>query len=123
METARKGKASEKPDQKARKRGGKIPKRGLSAEQVLVLVATDRSGTAITVPLLPAGNADTLRAVLAPVTDKDALLVTDGGTGYSPCAATLGSVTRRLINRSVNAFVASFIPKDRQQSSRTPQGV
>ncbi|MBD0866569.1 MAG: hypothetical protein GDA36_13780, partial [Rhodobacteraceae bacterium] len=72
---SREGKASEKPHQKACKRGGKVPKRGLSAERVPFW--PDPS-----VPVLPAVNADTLREVLAPVMDKDALLVTDGETGF-----------------------------------------
>ena len=39
--------ATDPPDRKARKRGGKAAKRGLSHEQVPVLVAADRSGTSV----------------------------------------------------------------------------
>lgn len=85
---ARNGKSSP-PDRKARKRGGKAKKRGLSDEQVAVLVAADRSGTTVSA-VLPAVTADAIRAVLAPVLDKDALLVTDGCTSYPPCALALG---------------------------------
>ncbi len=93
------GKSSaKKPGRKARKRGGKATKRGLSDEQVPVLVATDRSGTTVSA-VLPAVNAAALREVLAPVMDKDALLVTDGGTSYPPCAAAL-CVSHEALNQS-----------------------
>ncbi len=96
---ATEGKSSaKKPDRKARKRGGKATKRGLSDEQVPVLVATDRSGTTVSA-VLPAVNAAALREVLAPVMDKDALLVTDGGTSYPPCAAAL-CVSHEALNQS-----------------------
>ena len=49
---AKDGKPSaERPSRKARKRGGKATKRGLSDEQVPVLVATDRSGTTVSAVL------------------------------------------------------------------------
>lgn len=86
------------PDRKARKRGGKAKKRGLSDEQVPVLVAADRSGATVSA-VLPAVTADAIRAVLAPVLDKDALLVTDGGRSYPPCAAALG-VSHEALNQS-----------------------
>ena len=86
------------PDRMARKRGGKAKKRGLSDEQVPVLVAADRSGATVSA-VLPAVTADAIRAVLAPVLDKDALLVTDGCTNYPPCAATLG-VSHEVLNQS-----------------------
>jgi len=90
--------APDLPDRKARKRGGKAKKRGLSDEQVPVLVAADRSGATVSA-VLPAVMADAIRAVLAPVLDKDALLVTDGCASYPPCAAALG-VSHEVINLS-----------------------
>ena len=45
-------------DRKPRKRGGKAGKRGLSCEQVPVLVAADRNGTTFST-VLPVVNADT----------------------------------------------------------------
>ena len=74
---------------KARHRGGKASKRGLSDEQVPVLVAADRSGTTAST-VLPAVNADTLRSAIEPVVDEDIVLVTDGHRAYPPCAAALG---------------------------------
>ena len=57
-------------ERKARRRGGKASKRGLSDEQVPVLVVADRSGATVSA-VLPAVNADTLREVIAPVVDED----------------------------------------------------
>ena len=91
------------PDRKARKRGGKAKKRGLSDEQVPVLVAADRSGATVSA-VLPAITADAIRAVLAPVLDKDALLVTDGNNSYPPCAAALG-VSHEALNQSAGERV------------------
>lgn len=99
---AMEGKSSEKkPDRKARKRGGKATKPGLSEEQVPVL--TDRSGTTVST-VLSAVNADTLKKALAPVVDKDALLVSDGGTSYPPCAEALG-VNHKALNQSAGERV------------------
>ena len=74
---------------KARRRGGKAKKRGLSREQVPVLMAADRSGTTVSA-VLPRVDAAALAAALDPVVAKDALLVSDGGASYPPCAAALG---------------------------------
>ena len=76
-------------DRKPRKRGGKAAKRGRSDEQTPVLVAVDRSGTTVSA-VLAAVSAAAIRAVLEPVLDRDALLVTDGCTGYARCATELG---------------------------------
>ena len=73
---------------KARRRGGKAKKRGLSREQVPVLMAADRSGTTVSA-VLPRVDAAALTAALDPVVAKDALLVSDGGASYPPCAAAL----------------------------------
>lgn len=86
------------PDRKPRQRGGTAQKRGRSDEQVPVLVAADRSGATVSA-VLPAVTAAAIGAVLAPVLDKDALLVTDGGTSYPPCAAALG-VSHAALNQS-----------------------
>ena len=91
------------PDRKARKRGGKAMKRGLSHEQVPILVAADRSGNSVTA-VLPSVYADAIKAVLEPVLGKDALLVTDGYTSYPPCAAALG-VSHEALNLSAGERV------------------
>ena len=56
--------------------GGKAKKRGLSREQVPVLMAADRSGTTVSA-VLPRVDAAALAAALDPVVAKDALLVSD----------------------------------------------
>ena len=85
-------------ERKARRRGGKARKRGLSDEQVPVLVAADRSGTTVSA-VLPAVNADTLQSAIEPVVDDDIVLVTDGHRAYPPCAAALG-VRHEALNLS-----------------------
>jgi len=54
--------------------------------------------------VLPAVSAAHLQAALAPVLDKDALLVTDGCTSYPPCAAALG-VSHEVLNQSAGERV------------------
>jgi hypothetical protein len=76
---------AEAPDREARGRGGTATKRGLSHEQVPILVAADRSGAVVSA-VLPVDSADAIEAVLEPVLSKDALLVTDGGTALACCA-------------------------------------
>ena len=88
---------------KARRRGGKAKKRGLSREQVPVLMAADRSGTTVSA-VLPRVDAAALAAALDPVVAKDALLVSDGGASYPPCAAALG-VNHEALNRSMGERV------------------
>ena len=76
-------------DRKARKRGGKASKPGLSDEQVPILFAVDRSGTTIS-SVLPSVTGDNVQAVLEPRIDDDIILVTDGNNIYPPCAKSLG---------------------------------
>lgn len=74
-------KGQRKLDRPARKRGGKAKKRGLSAEQVSVLVARDRSKTT-TDQILPDRSTASIEAVLGPVMSKSAVLVSDGAGAY-----------------------------------------
>ena len=90
-------------DRPARKRGGKAAKRGLSREQVPVLVAADRSGTTLSA-VLPELSAKAIQAVLEPAIDKDALLVTDGAAVYPRCAADLG-ISHEALNQSAGERV------------------
>ena len=96
-------KGERKLDRKARRRGGKASKRGLSDEQVPVLVAADRSGATVSA-VLPAVSSAHLQTVLGPVLDQDALLVTDGCTSYPPCAAALG-VSHEALNQTAGERV------------------
>ena len=72
-----KGKRSGLP-RPARKRGGKASKRGLSAEQIPVLVARDRSG-ATTDAVLAKLDRASVTAALAGVVTPDNQLCCDGG--------------------------------------------
>ena len=90
-------------DRPARKRGGKATKRGLSREQVPILVAADRSGTTLSA-VLPEVSATAIQAVLEPAIDKDALLVTDGAAVYPRCAADLG-ISHEALNQSAGERV------------------
>jgi transposase-like protein len=70
---------------KPRKRGGKAAKCGLSAEQVPVLIARDRT-KATTDQILPDRSEKSVTAVLKPVVAKDAVLVTDGDKAFGAFA-------------------------------------
>jgi len=69
----------------ARKRGGKASKRGLSAEQIPVLVARDRTGATIDA-VLPRLDAASIAAVLGQVVSRPAELCCDGGTAIKAFA-------------------------------------
>ena len=90
-------------DRKARRRGGKASKRGLSDELVPILVAVDRSGTT-TGSVLPSVTADNVQSVLEPRIDDDIVLVTDGNNVYPPCAKSLG-IQHEALNQSAGERV------------------
>jgi len=73
-----KGKRSGMP-RKSRKRGGKSAKRGLSAEQIPVIVARDREG-ATTDAVLPRLNRVSIAAALGGVVTSANQFCCDGGT-------------------------------------------
>ena len=81
-------KGERKLDRKPRRRGGKSRKRGLSREQVPILVAADRAGATLS-HTLPALNAKSVKEALEPVVARDALLVSDANRCYPPVAAAL----------------------------------
>ena len=93
--------------------GRQAKKRGLSREQVPVLMAADRSGTTVSA-VLPRVDAAALTAALDPVVAKDALLVSDGGASYPPCAAAL-RVSHETLNRSMGERVRGDLLADGQQ--------
>ncbi len=78
-------KGSRKLERPARKRGGKAKKRGLSAEQVPVLIARDRN-TTTTDQILADRSTASIAAVLEPIVAKSAVLVSDGA-GAGPYRA------------------------------------
>lgn len=80
----------------ARKRGGKAKKRGLSSEQIPVLIVRDRSG-ATSDAILPTVSTDALSNVLTPLLDPDAILCSDGHRSYQAFARITG-----IIHQPVN---------------------
>lgn len=78
-------KGSRKLTRKARKRGGDDAKRGLSDDQVPVLIVRDRN-KATTDAILPDRSAQSIGAVLEPIIDRGAVLVTDGEMAFSTFA-------------------------------------
>ena len=87
-------KGERKLDRKPRRRGGKARKRGLSREQVPILVAADRPSATP-----PALNAKSVKEALEPVVARDALLVSDANRCYPPVAAAL-DIPHESINAS-----------------------
>ena len=75
----------------ARRRGGHARQRGISSEQVCILVARDRTGQ--TLDFVTGKGALTqlqLQRCLLPVMDHDVLLVTDGHAAYRAFAREAG---------------------------------
>ena len=68
-----------------RKRGGKAAKRGLSAEQIPVIVARDRTGATIDA-VLPRLDAASITAALGQVITRPAELCCDGGAAITALA-------------------------------------
>lgn len=64
----------------ARKRGGKAKKRGLSSEQIPILIARDRQGVVFDAVLQDQSKAS-IKSALAGKLNKDNILCIDGGNG------------------------------------------
>jgi len=79
-----KGKRSDLP-RAARKRGGKAAKRGLSVEQIPVMVARDRSGATVDAVLARLDTAS-ITQVLGSVITRPAELCCDGGSAITAFA-------------------------------------
>jgi hypothetical protein len=100
-----KGKRSGIP-RKSRKRGGKSAKRGLSAEQIPVIVARDRSG-ATTDAVLPKLDRVSIAAALSGVVTPANEFCCDGGTA-------IVAFTRRA------GIAAHVLPKPGKPTRQTP---
>ncbi len=100
-------KGERKLDRKPRRRGGKARKRGLSCEQVPILVAADRAGETLS-HTLPALNAKSVKEVLEPVVARDALLVSDANHCYPPVAEAL-DIPHESINASAGERVRGAV--------------
>jgi hypothetical protein len=70
---------------KPRKRGGKASKRGLSAEQIPVIVARDRTGATVDA-VLPRLDAASMTAALGNIITRPAELCCDGGSAITAFA-------------------------------------
>lgn len=89
-----KGKRSDMP-RKPRKRGGKSAKRGLSAEQIPVIVARDRTGST-TDAVLPRLNRVSIAAALGGVVTPANQFCCDGGNAIVAFARKAGIPTHIL---------------------------
>lgn len=92
---------------KPRRRGGKAAKRGLSKEQVPVLVARDRSGATANIILAADGRAD-LVAALKPLLPADTILCTDGSSVLAAAVKEIG-VAHRPVNVSAGQRVVAGV--------------
>ena len=72
-------------ERKARKRGSKATKRGLSSQQIPVLISRDRNGNMSDFVLENANEKALIKALL-PILDKDILLCSDGNNIYKAFA-------------------------------------
>lgn len=99
-------KGARKLSRAARKRGGPAAKRGLSRQQICVLIARgDRSGQTLDfVTGAGALSKAQLHQCLQPVLDDDALLVSDANPAYHYCAAEAG-LTHEAVNLSQHVRV------------------
>ena len=79
-----------------RKRGGKASKRGLSDEQVPVLICRDRTGSIADFVLEKADKAN-IGAALKPIMANDAVLCTDSSKALGAAAREIG-----IVHRSIN---------------------
>lgn len=94
-------------DRPPRRRGGRAAKRGLSKEQVPVLVARDRSGATANIVLAADGKAD-LVAALKPLLPTDTILCTDGSSVLAAAVKEIG-VTHRPVNVSAGQRVLAGV--------------
>ena len=81
---------------KPRKRGGKASKRGLSSEQIPVLICRDRTGETADFILEKADHAH-ISDVLKPLLASDAIICTDGGKALRSAIRDIG-ITHRPVN-------------------------
>ena len=82
----------------ARQRGGRASARGISNEQICVLVARDRTGQTVDFVTGPGQLTKAkLRSCLPPVIDRDILLVSDGHPAYAVFAREAG-----ILHEAVN---------------------
>jgi transposase-like protein len=94
-------------DRAPRKRGGVAARRGLSGEQVPVLIARDRAGQTANWRL-QADHAASVAAALKPLLAPDVLLCTDGSSTLASAARQMG-VCHRPVNVSAGRRVIAGV--------------
>lgn len=82
---------------KAKKRGMPAKKRGLSNEQIPVLVARDRASGSTLTKVLPSRKGRDISEALTPKLAKDTVLLTDGATAYRAVAKAREGVEVRAV--------------------------
>lgn len=92
---------------KPRRRGGKAGKRGLSKEQVPVLVARDRAGATADF-ILGDDSKDHVVAALKPILAADAILCTDASGMLAAAARQIG-IAHRPVNVSAGQRVVAGV--------------
>jgi transposase-like protein len=92
---------------KPRRRGGKAAKRGLSKEQVPVLVARDRAGATADF-VLEANSKVQVVAALKPILAADAILCTDADGMLAAAAKEIG-IAHRPVNVSAGQRVVAGV--------------
>lgn len=90
-----------------RKRGGKALKRGLSDEQIPVLICRDRTGNTADFVLEKADKTH-ISAALKPILASDAVLCTDSGKALGAVAREMG-ITHRPINLAAGIRVVAKV--------------
>jgi transposase-like protein len=86
-------------DREPRKRGGKAKKRGLSKEQVPVVVAIARGQAYTADQVLPKMNGKALVEALRPVVKPDTIVCGDGNSAYYALPRELG-ITLKMFSAS-----------------------
>ena len=90
-----------------RTRGGKASKRGLSDEQIPVLICRDRTGNTADFVLVKADKAH-IGALLQPILASDVILCTDGGKALGAVAREMG-VCHRPVNLAAGVRVIAGV--------------
>ncbi len=90
----------------SRQRGGAATKRGLSDEQIPVLVVRDRNAST-TDAVLPKANTAAVTAILGPIMDPDAVLCSDSAAIYRSFAkaAHIAHIAHTAVNFSAGIRV------------------
>lgn len=90
-----------------RRRGGKAIKRGLSGEQIPVLICRDRAGGTADF-VLDKDDAKHIGAVLEPILAKDAILCTDSSKAMGVAARKMG-IAHRPVNLAAGIRVIAGV--------------